>query len=233
MKLSSVWIVPILLAGLGLAVSGCKDKEKDADTAGDAGTYDGGPDAGSDTSAQSDTDTDTDADTDSDTDLDDGGPDSGSDAGTYPDTDTDTGSVQECGETEVSQPGTDLCWFRCPMGRTWDGSECTGDTARKNWNDAMATCPDGYSLPTRDQFMALLGNCDSYVTGGSYGSCDSCSASSTCNGMFGSDEEVYWTSTLREDNPDFAWHVYFSSGYVFRVDISGNDLFAALCLRVR
>jgi hypothetical protein len=68
----------------------------------------------------------------------------------------------------------------------------------------------GYRLPTRDEFMDLLGTCsldyDFYM-------CDSCAESTNCTVMFGSDDGSYWSSSSDDTNADIAWYASFN-GYV-------------------
>ncbi len=123
------------------------------------------------------------------------------------DTDTDCDTSEE-----VQQPGTDLHWMRCPMGQTWEVSLCfcSGTGTEMDWNDAMTSCPSGYTLPKRQEFVDLLGGCDSDVLSGSWGYCNSCSKSADCADMFGPDEGLYWSSPSHDGYG--AWYAGFSSG---------------------
>ncbi len=83
-----------------------------------------------------------------------------------------------------------------------------------NWNDAKNACPGGYRLPTREEFVSLLGGCDADVQGGKYGSCNDCDKSSNCSSMFGKDEGWYWSSSSYAADSSRAWYVYFANGFV-------------------
>ena len=56
------------------------------------------------------------------------------DAGTDADIDTDF-----CLDGEVLQPGTELCWLRCPLGQTLNGSVCNGTKIWANWCGASGS----------------------------------------------------------------------------------------------
>jgi len=163
------------------------------------------------------------------------GSDGAGDAGTG----TDSGA-DFCASDEVRQPETDLCWLRCPLGQDWAGDSCDGTKAEKDWCDASGLTasgctPDdpgadlceltfgpGYRLPTRDEFMALLGNCvESDVA--CY-TCDDCTGSdgqTTCTGMFTADDGYYWSST--PCSVEVSWCAYFGSGDVCDAFASNED----------
>jgi hypothetical protein len=197
---SSVVLFGAALAAGCLSVPGYHDPDGSTDTDTDA---DSDTDTGTDTGT--DTSTDTGADTDTDTDTD-----TGTDADT--DTDTETGSDTGDTDTELECAGgrldlvTNLCW-QDPM------------AAEMTWQDAVDYC-DGldtaghtdWVLPSRDDFVTLLGACDADVSSGGTGYCDSCAASDSCGALFGSDAGWYWSSSPAET--DYAWVAFFDSGYV-------------------
>jgi hypothetical protein len=150
--------------------------------------------AATDADSDADSDADTDADTDSDTDAD-------SDADSDADGDTDTGSTGA--EDGIAQPDSDLVWMRCPLGGLWDGAECQWTCSWMTWPEAIDACPDGWRLPTRQEFVDLLGNCDADVLGGNWGYCDSCSESPACASMFSPTTGLFWAAT--EHDTDDAW----------------------------
>ena len=98
-------------------------------------------------------------------------------------------------EKDVKQPGTNLYWLRCRIGESWTGSSCEGNARKISWHDAKNACPGGYRLPTRQEFMSLLGGCDAKVRGGGRGYCNRCAKSNKCSSMFGKDEGWYWSSS--------------------------------------
>ena len=179
MEMAEMIDIKNLLLGLVLLVC----------AAGCSGNSSSGADGGT-----TDTDTDMDTDTDADSDAD-------------SDTDTDTGSYECDPFAEVLQPYTSLCWRRCPLDRTWNGSSCEGSYAQMDWCDASGeddsqcvpdnpgqnicelTLGSGYRLPTSEEFRGLLGNCMPNDNGDV---CNNCASSPTCSGMFGSDDGGYW-----------------------------------------
>ncbi|MCU0661598.1 MAG: DUF1566 domain-containing protein [Myxococcota bacterium] len=130
---------------------------------------------------------------------------------------------------EVLQPGSDLVWQRCPLGQTFDGAACTGSANSTNWNEASTACPTDFRLPTRQEFIDLLGGCDEAVLSGTYGNCSTCAASNTCNTIFPSDTGWYWSSS--QGDVGNAWSAAFRNG---KVD---DDLFEVThrvrCVRTR
>ncbi len=116
---------------------------------------------------------------------------------------------------EVRQPGTNLYWMRCPVGKSWTGSSCEGNAGRMNWHGAMRACPSGYRLPTRKEFMSLLGGCES-------GTCNKCAKSSKCSSMFGEETGFFWSSSSYEDDSRYVWCVGFDFGGVSRAPKGGD-----------
>lgn len=150
--------------------------------------------------SSSNSDADSDADSDSDTDSD-------SDSDTDSDTDAD---VDDCEGGRYDQL-TGLCWQHPKASETYE------------WQEAIDYCEgldlaghtDWY-LPSRDNLVGLMDNCDSDVMIGEFGYCDSCEDSGTCSAMFVSDPDWCWSSS-----PYFserAWYVHFGNG---RVDYYG------------
>ena len=123
---------------------------------------------------------------------------------------------------DVKQPGMNLYWLRCPIGQRWTGSSCKGKAREMNWHKAKKACPGGYRLPTRQEFVSLLGGCDANVRGGKYGYCNKCAKSRKCRSMFGKDERYYGSSSSYAADPSYAWGVHFDSGLVDDVD-KGDD----------
>ncbi len=130
---------------------------------------------------------------------------------------------------EVKQTGTNLYWLRCLVGQTWTESSwsCSGTKQKMKWKAAKSTCPSGYRLPTRQEFVDLLGGCGSDVRSGEYGYCNKCSASRNCSSIFPFDTHCYWSSS--PDGGNFAWSANFISGYVGRDDVYNG--YAVRCVR--
>jgi len=131
---------------------------------------------------------------------------------------------------EVKQPGTDLYWMRCPLGQTWSGSSCQGDMIKKDWAQAIKACPAGYWLPTRQEFLNLLGGCDEKVRGGGQGHCESCGKSARCSSMFREDVKLYWSSSSYAGASSEAWAVSFDIGLVY-TNVKVYSFFNVRCVR--
>ncbi len=161
----------------------------------------------------------------------------------------DNGTWTTVKSTEVQQPGTNLYWLQCPLGQTWDVSSCicTGIVRDMDWCSASgvdapglcnvdnpgadiceATYGAGYRLPTRQEFVDLLGECDADVLSGNEGNCNSCEDSAACASMFESVHYGYWSSSFNSDE-NIPWAVSFGSGLVF--GDPWNSVLNVRCLR--
>ncbi|MBW1811647.1 MAG: hypothetical protein JRJ87_25895 [Deltaproteobacteria bacterium] len=128
---------------------------------------------------------------------------------------------QKAEKEDVKQPGTNLYWMRCPLGQIWTGSSCQGKANTITWEKAPKACPDGYRLPTRQEFMLLLGGCDSNLKKGKTGYCSSCEKSGTCRSMFGKDiRSMYMWSN---------GYAVFHDGYIA---VNAKAGFQIICVRV-
>ena len=113
--------------------------------------------------------------------------------------------------------------------RRWEwrrerGVPAAGETF--DWQGAVDYCDaldlGGHSdwyLPSRADFIWLLGGCDEDVLGGSFGYCLACDGSDTCSGLFGSDSSTYWTADVLGVS-SYSWCVSFDTGYLSYI---GND----------
>jgi hypothetical protein len=171
-----------------------------------------------------------------------GGGDGGADTDTDTDTDADAGSDGgdgDCENPEIHDDGTGLYWLQCLAGQclvdgacAWEGGEAVG----LSYDEAAAACPGGYRLPTIDEIMGLLGNCDTIDTGvDGTGFCDPCPTSAACNAVYpGVDalgsysyEIIHWSST--ELNSSTVWWSNFKTGLIEAKikDMNGT----AVCVR--
>ena len=144
---------------------------------------------------------------------------------------------------EVRQPGTDLCWKRCPLGWMWNEVECEGeltDALKVNWCEASGfslsgcvpnnpgqsiceiTYGSGYRLPTNLEFSVLLEEPE--LGEGEEG----CLGDTMCGQMFGGKFDhngqngmAYWTSTKFSYN---VWYVSFLYGWVKYMYTSNETL---------
>lgn len=116
-------------------------------------------------------------------------------------------------------------------GKTWSEA-----VKNKTWEEAKTYCENlvecGYSdwhLPTISELRTLIQNCPATMTGGECGVTDSCLSyneceNSACSGC-GSDVSgkysklgdtgYFWSSSVRSDISDSAWHVDFYFGSVY------------------
>ncbi|MFO8071059.1 MAG: DUF1566 domain-containing protein [Polyangia bacterium] len=125
----------------------------------------------------------------------------------------DSDTALEC-EGGRLDPNTGLCWQHPSQGGY-------------DWNEAVDYCGElvlaGHSdwvLPSRDDFSALLGDCDDDVLSGYAGYCNSCNSSETCGELWASNTEWYWISS--ECGPDLAWTANFENGHI--ICVSKPDL---------
>lgn len=130
-------------------------------------------------------------------------------------------------QAEIQQPGTSLYWMRCPIGQWWSGTSCEGTPHVMNWYKAVKACPKGYRLPTRQEYLDLLGGCDQpALKGHKLGLCRTCQKSPVCKLMFGQDSIWYWSIQQGSQN---AWGVNFKKGRI-NDEIEGHQSHVR-CLR--
>ena len=165
-------------------------------------------------------DSDVDSDSDGDTDVD-AGFDSGEDGGGDIDTDTAT-------DTETDTAVVDCVGGRYDVvnGLCWQHPSASALYA---WQGAMDYCEalslGGYTdwyLPSRQNFVDMLGGCEASVLSGDGGFCDSCAGSAVCTNLFGVATDWYWSSSLGPDSN--AWLAYFTNGgigYDYLTDAHG------------
>lgn len=153
------------------------------------------------------------------------GSDAGEDSGSVqdqPDAAEDSGS-QDTDPLEYEQEGAGLFWLYCLVGQKYDKG-CTGDALILTWEQALEACPDGYRLPTLEEFMGLLGECQSDFdeTKGATATCLACPASEICNEAYpGADDygdfdyEIYhWSATEWSAVKSNAWRANFKTGEI-------------------
>jgi hypothetical protein len=103
---------------------------------------------------------------------------------------------------------TRLIWKRCAEGQTWDGTTCTGSAQAFTWGEALnqsVAATDGGSsewrVPNRKELESIA---------------EFCGHSPTINQTVfpNTPHERFWTSTTFVAEPNRAWSVNFSDGYV-------------------
>jgi hypothetical protein len=151
-----------------------------------------------------------------------GGGDGDGDADADSDSDSDSDGDTDAPDCEGGKydESTGLCW---------QDPEIDG---LSSWQEAMDYCDglglaghDDWYLPSRDDFIDLLGGCDSAaLSGEDEGDCSSCSESDACSALFGSDFSTYFTSSMYSDG--YCWYVVLSNGsvYVNMTEISGPSV---------
>ena len=96
------------------------------------------------------------------------------------------------------------------------------------WNKAKKYCSDSmvanyadWRMPTRNEYINLLGGCPKNVLDGDSDACNSCSEKNgKCIKMFSEDTATYWTFTekaLKNQSspiPEASWYVNFYNGYI-------------------
>lgn len=133
---------------------------------------------------------------------------------------------------DVRQIGTDLIWKQCAVGRKWNGASCEGEPMAMSWEVAMRSCPHGYRLPSRDEFLGLLDGCDHTFQPGQAGQCRPCDQSQYCLSLFGVKSGWHWSTTIATEGDDLRmWAVEFDTGAVRDLSAKFQDG-RARCVRV-
>ena len=129
-------------------------------------------------------------------------------------TDGDTEAVVSDCDGGRYDEATGLCWQHPKASETYE------------WQEAIDYC-DGldlgghtdWVLPTRQNFIDMLGGCDSAVLGEGNGYCNTCAASATCSALFGADTDLYWSSSsYNSPIGGDAWGVNFDGGNLYDTD---------------
>jgi len=234
MRLFLIYLSATSLFVFSSCGQGVEEGENGKDASIDSAT--GDTDTDNDTDTDSDTDTDNDTDTDSDTDTDtDTDTDADADADADADSDFDGGGDADADadfcdpDTEVYQPGTDLCWRRCPLNQTLDAGSCEGTIISVQWcmaagedhdwcdpdNPGVSRCEEmlgsEYRLPTGEEFAVLLEAPNGVDSLGK--ECDGNDGDTMCTDMFGRDSGRYWSSSLGPGSQG-AWFAEFNRGRV-------------------
>lgn len=85
-------------------------------------------------------------------------------------------------------------WMTCAVGQTFDASAgaCTGEPAAIPCEETLTTCPEGFALPTKDNFQnalcGLIGSMDDVCATDRFMSCAKCDV---CTALFGQDTGSY------------------------------------------
>ncbi len=165
----------------------------------------------------------------------DGGTDTDSDADGGP----DGGGDDDCPNPETLDEGTGLYWLQCLAGQCLVDDACAwegGEVVALDFDEASVACPDGYRLPTIEEIMGLLGNCEEIdLVVNEPGFCDGCSASAACDAIYpGMDavdpysyDVLHWSSTAMNDSR--VWWANFQSGLIEARLKDTNG--AAVCVR--
>ncbi len=133
---------------------------------------------------------------------------------------------------EVVDPHSGRFWLKCAAGQWLDEEgNCVGDKITMYWTEALRVCPKGYRLPTRQEVLDILGNCEESVRiKAKRGNCTQCSQSEVCTIMFPNDIDLYWTSSPLFESYEFSWLVDFGTG---EVACMPTTLFAAKARCIR
>ena len=106
----------------------------------------------------------------------------------------------------VTDPNTGLMWQKCNYGQEWNGTECEGDLALLNWEQALEATEnlslaghDDWRLPNINELLTLVDDQKSHPA---------------MNELFFTDENnrTYWSSTSQNSWMDRAWWVEFGTG---------------------
>jgi hypothetical protein len=122
-------------------------------------------------------------------------------------------------------PATGLCW-QDPGDDAWAQSHALG-----HCDNLVLEGHDDWFLPSREDFVTLLGGCDQEVQNGLDGYCNSCVGSGACSAAFGVDHGRYWTSSSEEEQCDYVWIVKFEEGKIGLTDPGDPVLLDVRCVR--
>ncbi len=112
---------------------------------------------------------------------------------------------------------TGLKWMRCNLGKTWDGSACSGNTKEYTWKEAKNACSSYGRLPNIWELETLV-YCSSGKDRGRGKSrflhdCKGKYQEPTLNKKsFPNSNNWTWSSTTDASTTSYAWYVTFGDG---------------------
>ncbi len=120
------------------------------------------------------------------------------------------------GEKSVCDKSTGLCWQHPGP------KECVNWTEAKDYCESLGGNHE-WRLPRRQDFINMVGGCDSNVMRESSlgGWCNSCARSDNCSALFGSDSRHYWSSS--RSGSERAWRFDFKHGQMENDYILGDS----------
>lgn len=103
---------------------------------------------------------------------------------------------------------TQLVWQRCPLGRAWTGSSCSGSADLVNWSAALQAAEvhaqasvNDWRVPNRNELASIVET--------------RCHSPSINGGVFPATPlQWFWTASPVKGQPGQAWSVAFSEGEV-------------------
>lgn len=108
---------------------------------------------------------------------------------------------------EVTDLQTGLIWQRCSVGKSWDGTTCSGRATTHNWSEALAMAADDWRLPNIKELMSIAET--------------ACVEPAVNLSVFPATESrMYWSSSPSAGSSNSAWYVQFFYGYDY---MQGKD----------
>jgi hypothetical protein len=114
----------------------------------------------------------------------------------------------------VTDLQTGLIWQRCSVGKSWDGTTCSGRATTHNWSEALAMAADDWRLPNIKELMSIAET-----------ACVEPAVNLTVFPATASSE--YWSSSPSAYSSNSAWYVEFVYGYDF-MHSKGTDKYVRL-----
>jgi hypothetical protein len=112
---------------------------------------------------------------------------------------------EDTGQYVILDESTGETWMRCRLGEEWDeeGCTCEGEPTQVLIADAPDACPDGFILPSNEDFASIL--CNSL--GGHTRMCpneqyEKCKNCEDCRNLFGSEDEGIFLTSDHGDRED-------------------------------
>lgn len=121
---------------------------------------------------------------------------------------TPDGVLSILSETEILHDTTGLVWQRCAAGQTWDGTNCTGEATKYDWQSALLyaveyeqDANEGWRLPNVKELSSITER--------------NCVRPAIDTTFFpDTPPDDFWTSTPSLSDPLRAWVVaFFNSSY--------------------
>lgn len=141
---------------------------------------------------------------------------------------------EETGQYAVEDAASGTVWLACAVGAKWntDSQQCDGEPAEISYKVGIQSCPTGFSLPSREDYVAVmcdhLGAKNRICPNDQYTKCRDCAA---CRAVFSSHTGVYLTDGYDEGDAWIGEEVNLGTGCITSDGYYPEDDYSFHCVK--